>query len=65
MLCSQEWYKKHKDDYTEEDIAALGIEITVDKRKFPKIRQGGNKGKVGKLLKIKGGNTNGMGSANP
>ena len=55
MLCSQEWYKKHKDDYTEEDIAALGIEITVEKRKFPKIHQGDRKGKVGKLLKIKGG----------
>ncbi len=47
MLCGQEWYEKHKDDYTEEDIAALCIEISMDKRKYPKILQGGTKGIVG------------------
>ncbi len=52
MLCGQEWYKKHKDDYTEEEIAALGIEITVDKRKFPKIHQGDREGKAAELLKL-------------
>ena len=52
MLCDQEWYEKHKDDYTEEDIAALGIKITVDKRKFPQICQDGKKGKVAELLKL-------------
>ena len=52
MLCDQEWYEKHKDDYTEEEIAALGIEITVDKRKFPQIRQGDRKGKAAELLKL-------------
>ena len=52
MLCDQEWYEKHKDDYTEEEIAALGIIITVDKKKYPKIHQGDKKGKVGKLLKV-------------
>ncbi len=55
MLCDKEWYEKHKDDYTEEDIAALGIEITVDKRKFPKIHSGDKKGKASEILKIKGG----------
>ena len=52
MLCSPEWYEKHKNDYTEEEIAALGIEITVDKRKFPQIRQGDKKGKASKLLEL-------------
>jgi len=52
MLCSKEWYEKHKDDYTEKEIAALGIEITVDKRKYPKIHQGDKKGKAAKLLKL-------------
>ena len=52
MLCDREWYEKHKDDYTEEEIAALGIEITVDKRKYPKIRQGDKKGRAAELLKL-------------
>jgi len=52
MLCDQEWYQKHKDDYTPEEIAALGIEITVDKRKYPEIHHGDKKGGVGKLLKL-------------
>ncbi len=55
MLCSKEWYEKHKGDYTEEDIAALGIEITVDKREYPRIRQGDKKGGVGNLVKLTGG----------
>ncbi|KKN16362.1 hypothetical protein LCGC14_0976570 [marine sediment metagenome] len=58
MLCDQKWYEKHKDDYTEEEIAALGIEITVDKRKFPKIRQGDRKGKAAELLKLNKGRGN-------
>ena len=58
MLCSQEWYEKHKDDYTEEEIAALGIEISVGGKKYPEIRQGDKKGKAAKLLKLnkEGGN---------
>jgi len=60
MLCDREWYEKHKNDYTPEEIAALGIEITVDKRKYPKIRQGDKKGRAAELLEMnKGGNTNG------
>ncbi len=58
MLCGQEWYEKHKDDYTEEDIAALCIEISMDKRKYPKILQGGTKGIVGELLNINKGVSN-------
>ena len=52
MLCSKEWYQKHKDDYTDEEIAALGIEISVGEKKYPRIRQG-QKGKVKKLLGLK------------
>jgi len=52
MLCSPEWYEKHKNDYTEEEIATLGVEITVDKRRFPQIRQGDKKGKTAELLAI-------------
>ena len=50
MLCDQEWYQRHKGDYTEEEIAALGIEITVGEKKYPRVRQGDKKGRVEKLL---------------
>ena len=52
MLCGQKWYQKHKDDYTEDDIAALGIEISMGGKKYPQILQGDRKGKVGELFKI-------------
>lgn len=52
MLCDEEWYQKHKDDYTEEEIAALGIEISVEGRKYPQIRQGDKKGKASELLEL-------------
>ena len=51
MLCDEEWYRKHKDDYTEADIAALSIEVLVDKKKRFSISQGGEKDKVKKVLK--------------
>ena len=57
MLCSDDWYQKHKNDYTQADIAALGIEVSVGDKKYPKIRQGGAKGIVGKLLEINKGET--------
>ena len=52
MLCSEEWYKKHKDDYTAEEIAALGIEISVGGKKYPRIRYGDKKGKASELLEL-------------
>lgn len=50
MIIDWEWYEKHKGDYTEEEIAELGIEISSDGQKYPEILQGDKRGKVKKLV---------------
>ena len=56
MLCSEKWYQKHKDDYTQADIDALGLEISVGGKKYPPLHHG-QKGKVKKLVEINKGET--------
>ena len=50
MLIDQEWYEKHKDDITEEDIGSLGIEVILDGKKLGYIRQSSEKGKLKAVL---------------
>jgi len=51
MLVTQEWFDKHKDDYTQEEIDALGIEISMNGHAVPKINQGEGK-RVSKVINI-------------
>jgi len=46
MLCEREWYEKHKNDHTEAEIAALGIEIIVDGKKTSHVTSNARKGTV-------------------
>ena len=55
MLVEREWLDKHKNDFTQEDIDSLGIEIIVDERKLGNIRQGDRKGKLKSVLESQRG----------
>ena len=49
-LCGEEWYEKHKDDYSQDEIDALGIVVSVDGKAHAEIRQGHRKGLVEALI---------------
>jgi len=51
-LCGQEWYLKHRHDYTQEDIDSLTIQVKIEGRDLPTIRQKDNRGKVANIVKI-------------
>ena len=52
LLCGRNWYDKHQNDYTHEDIASLTIIVSCECRELPAIRQNGKRGIVKDLVKM-------------
>jgi len=50
MLVDREWYSKHKNDFSREDIDSLGIEVSVGGKRLGEIRQRDKKGKLKAVL---------------
>jgi len=50
-LCGWEWLHQHRNDYTQAQIDALGIEVTCAGHRYPTITGEQTRGTVKKLVK--------------
>ena len=51
-LCGQDWYIKHRLDYTQADIDAQTIQVKVDERQLPVVRNTDSKRSVANMVKV-------------
>ena len=49
-LCGWGWFKRHRNDYTAEDIASLSIQVSCAGVSYPSMRQNGKRGLVKELV---------------
>lgn len=52
MLIDYEWYRKHRQDISQEEIDSLGIAVTAGGKSLPPILQKDKKGKVKQLVEV-------------
>ena len=55
-ICGQEWYDKHRHDYTQDYIDSLTIEVAVNGKLQAKVRSGEkDRGIVKEIVKLNKG----------